>query len=223
MSKAEIAILCIAIFQGFCIFLGNFFTVFVFWIHRHKLKRGSILLINLAVTDLLVGLTQIAMVGTIAFPHITGVRKVSDRYTPDISTCFKAVFSTASVFFLAIISLERAFALMWPLRHRATSTSTYIYSVLLVWTAAITVGVSCLLVVLGILKYRFFMALSSVVIILCLITVSLSYLFRQKVREGSYVSGSKTAKCSRPEAVGYSLPQTLFQTISFAFLFLIDR
>ena len=47
--------------------------------------------------------------------------------------------------------------------------------------------------------------------------------FRQKVREGSYVSGSKTAKCSRPEAVGYSLPQTLFQTISFAFLFLIDR
>ena len=178
MSKAEIAILCIAIFQGFCIFLGNFFTVFVFWIHRHKLKRGSILLINLAVTDLLVGLTQIAMVGTIAFPHITGVRKViiSDEYTPDISTCFKAVFSTASVFFLALISLERAFALMWPLRHRATSTSTYIYSVLLVWTAAITVGVSCLLVVLGILKYRFFMAFSSVVIILCLITVSLSYL-----------------------------------------------
>ena len=101
MSKAEIAILCIAIFQGFCIFLGNLFTVFVFWIHRHKLKRGSILLINLAVTDLLVGLTQIAMVGTIAFPHITGVRKViiSDEYTPDISTCFKAVFSTASVFF----------------------------------------------------------------------------------------------------------------------------
>ena len=125
---------------------------------------------------MLVGLTQIAMVGAIAFPHITGVRKVSDGYTPDISTCFKAVFSTASVFFLALISLERAFALMWPLRHRATSTSTYIYGVLLVWTAAITVGVSCLLVVLGVLKYRFFMAFSSVVIILCLITVSLSYL-----------------------------------------------
>ena len=47
--------------------------------------------------------------------------------------------------------------------------------------------------------------------------------FRQKVREGSYVIGSKTAKCSRPEAVGYSLPQTLFQTINFAFLFLIVR
>ena len=176
MSKAEIAILCIAIFQGFCIFLGNFFTVFVFWMHRHKLKRTSFLLINLAVADLLVGLTQIAMVGAIAFPHVTSVLKVSNIYSPDISTCFQAAFSTASVFFLALISLERAFALMWPLRHRATSTSTYIYSVLLVWTAAITVGVSCLLVVLGILKYRFFMALSSVVIILCLITVSLSYL-----------------------------------------------
>ena len=45
--------------------------------------------------------------------------------------------------------------------------------------------------------------------------------FRQRVREGSYVSGSKTAKCSRPEAVGYSLPHTMFQTINFALL--IDR
>ena len=45
--------------------------------------------------------------------------------------------------------------------------------------------------------------------------------FRQKVREGSYVSGSKTAKCSRPEAVGYSLPHTMFQTINLALL--IDR
>ena len=45
--------------------------------------------------------------------------------------------------------------------------------------------------------------------------------FRQKVREGSYVSGSKTAKCSRPEAVGFSLPHTVFQTINLALL--IDR
>ena len=35
--------------------------------------------------------------------------------------------------------------------------------------------------------------------------------FRQKVREGSYVSGSKTAKCSRPEAASYSLPHTMFR------------
>lgn len=45
--------------------------------------------------------------------------------------------------------------------------------------------------------------------------------FRRRVWEGSYVSGSKTAKCSRPEAVGCNLPHTLFQTINFAFL--IDR
>ena len=45
--------------------------------------------------------------------------------------------------------------------------------------------------------------------------------FRQKVTEGSYVSGSKTAKCSRSEAVGYSFPHTLFQAINFALL--IDR
>jgi len=177
MSKApEIAVLGIAIFHGFCIFLGNFFTVFVFCIHRDKLKRTSFLLINLAAADMLVGLTEIAMVGAIGLPQMTGLRKIGNTDSPDISTVFQAAFSTASVLFLALISLERAFALMWPLRHRVTSTSTYIYSIILVWIAASTVGASCLLVVYGTLKYKFYMAFLSIVIIFCLMTVSLSYL-----------------------------------------------
>ena len=218
MSKGEIAILCIAIFQGLCIFLGNFFTVFVFWIHRHKLKRTSFLLINLAVTDLLVGLTQIAMVGAIAFPHITAVRKVRNIYSPDISTCFQAAFSTASVFFLALISLERAFALMRPLRHRVTSTNTYIYSIVLVWTGAITVGASCLLAVYGILKYRYYMALLSIVIILSLVMVSLSYLaIRTKLtQQGPAINTAHNRQDNERNA---KLSRTLFIVIGASVIF----
>ena len=129
MSKApEIAVLGVAIFHGFCIFLGNFFTVFVFCIHRDKLKRTSFLLINLAVADMLVGLTEIAMVGAIGLPQVTGLRKIGNTDSPDISTVFQAAFSTASVLFLALISLERAFALLWPLRHRVTPLTKMIIS-----------------------------------------------------------------------------------------------
>ena len=186
--------------------------------HRHKLKRTSFLLINLSVTDMLVGLTQIAMVGAIAFPRTTGVRKASNKYSPDISTCFQAVFSTASVFFLALISLERAFALMWPLRHRVTSTSTYIYSIVLVWTAAITVGASCLLAVYGILKYRYYMALLSIVIILSLVIVSLSYLaIRTKLtHQGPAINTTHNRQDNERNA---KLSRTLFIVIGASVIF----
>ena len=49
--------------------LGNTFTVVVFWKNRNKLKRTSFLLINLAVADLLVGLSQMITTGGIYIPH----------------------------------------------------------------------------------------------------------------------------------------------------------
>ena len=49
--------------------------------------RTSFLLINLAVADMLVGLTEIAI----------GLRKIGNTDSPDISTVFQAAFSTASV------------------------------------------------------------------------------------------------------------------------------
>ena len=67
-----------SIFQGLCIFTGNFITMIVFWIHRYKLKRTSFLLINLAVADLLAGLTQAAIAAK-AHPQ---------TISADILTCF---------------------------------------------------------------------------------------------------------------------------------------
>ena len=55
--------------ESLVIFLGNTFTVVVFWKNRDKLKRTSFLLINLAVADLLVGLSQMITTGGIYIPH----------------------------------------------------------------------------------------------------------------------------------------------------------
>ena len=113
-----IAVLSFKIFESLIVFHHLRF----FWIHRSKLKQTSFLLINLAVADLLVGLTEIAVIGTLYLPRHTGLGKVSRQRTQGtISTSFQAALSGVSMFFLVLISLERAFALIWPLRHRVTS------------------------------------------------------------------------------------------------------
>ena len=124
MSDATtIAILIILLVLSGFIIIANTFTVFVFWIHRIKLKRTFLLVINLIVADLLVGIAQTVLLGLI----------ISKSDYVWISTSFLAVVSGSSVFFLELISLERAFALIWPLRHRVTSIKVYIYSVVIDW------------------------------------------------------------------------------------------
>ena len=70
-DKSVVVIYCIILLESLIIFLGNTFTVFVFWKNRNKLKRTSFLLINLAVADLLVGLSQMITTGGIYIPGYT--------------------------------------------------------------------------------------------------------------------------------------------------------
>ena len=57
-----------------------------------------------------------------------------------------------SVYRLAVILLDRAYALIWPLLHRVASTQGYIYSVAFVWLAGILTGTMSLLAIYGILN-----------------------------------------------------------------------
>ena len=168
----------VSIFQGLCIFTGNFITMVVFWIHRYKLRRTSFLLINLAVADLLAGLTQAAI----------AAKGHPQTISADILTCFQAAFLAASVLFLVFISLERAYALIYPLRHRVTSTTAYIKTIIIVWLIAITWGASCLLVVFEIFELKFYIGAFSVSVLFGLVTICLCYVAIQaKLRQESTV------------------------------------
>lgn len=57
-SVAAVVICSIISLECVFILIGNIFTIYVFSTHRKRLKRTSSLLINLAVVDLLVGLTE---------------------------------------------------------------------------------------------------------------------------------------------------------------------
>jgi hypothetical protein len=124
--------------------MGNAFTIFVFWTQRFHLTRTCFLLIKLAVADFLVGVTEPIVLGTEKIRKMTAVRgQINSIKSP--SSTFQVLGSSASVFFLAIISLERVFAVLCPLRHRVISHRAYIYSIITGWAAGVCMaGISLL-------------------------------------------------------------------------------
>ena len=180
-DTATTAALCLLGLLSVFVFVSNTFTMFVFWIHRKKLTRTSFLVINLAVADLFVGLKEIIEVaGGWTLAGQTDSKKTIQEVNESVPPSFQILFSFASVFFLVLISLERVFALLWPLRHRATSTKVYIYSVVIAWLAGIAMGVSSFIALLGIYEFTYFGVVAAVLIGFLLITICLSYLSIRK-------------------------------------------
>ena len=128
LTSTAIAFIAITL-EATVIIIGNSFTIFVFWT----------LLINLAVADLLVGISA---------PIFLATKKIPSEMTPiprNPSIAFQLLASSTSVFFLALISLKRAFAVLWPIRHRATNTRAYIYSIAIVWAIGLCMFGLCML------------------------------------------------------------------------------
>ncbi|XP_022796301.1 follicle-stimulating hormone receptor-like [Stylophora pistillata] len=181
-DTSDIVILCIICIESLVIFIGNTFTIFVFWNNRKKLKRTAFLLINLAIADLLVGLIQMITMGgyTIILRQIqTNSTRESVKSRKWILAAQQVLSPFASILFLVLISLERAYALIWPLHHRVASMRGYIYSAIFTWLAAIALqtlylfGVYCnvldlkhLMIALSCIE-----ALSLILICVCYMTI----------------------------------------------------
>ena len=165
-----------AILESLFIIAGNVFTIFVFWKNRNRLKRTSFLLINLAVADLLAGFAAVLSLGAFTIPGHFKERNFKAAHNINILTAFQVTFSFASVFLLAFISLERAYALIWPLRHRVASTRGYIYGGAFAWITAISAGAVTLLAVYDILDFAYWIFAFGCVMILCVVTICVSYL-----------------------------------------------
>ena len=173
-NTAIIVILFAAILESLIIIVGNVFTIFVFWKYRNKLKRTSFLLINLAVADLLVGLTETIAQGAFNVPwHFEG--RTNSVQNKSNATAFQITFGFASVLFLTLISLERAYALIWPLHHRVASSKGYIYSATFAWVAAIFAGALTLLAPHD-MDFGDWMLILGCVVAFCLFTICVSYL-----------------------------------------------
>ncbi len=184
-NTAAIVIIFAAVVVSLIIIVGNLFTIFVFWKHRNRLKRTSFLLINLAVADLLVGFAEQIALGTFHIPRHLEDPSINSTRNANIFAPLQTTFTYASVFFLVLISLERAYALIWPLRHRVASRKGYIYSITFAWVAGMFVGTFTLLGVRKILDFVHIAVALGCIMVLCLITVCVSYLaIRTRLNRG---------------------------------------
>ena len=136
------AIIFTAIFtvETLVIIIGNTLTIFVFWTHRFHLKEAYYLLINLAVADLLVGVTESKVLGSEKISNLITQAERKEGSGVNPTKAFQVLGFTSSVFFLVLIALERVFALLWPLRHRVTTKRSYVYSIVIVWAAGFSMA-----------------------------------------------------------------------------------
>ena len=117
---------------------GNFITVYIFWSIRKRLKRTSYLLINLAVADILVG----TAVTFWLWDFIAAM--MGKHLSYDVGKTliiFDVIGIITSLLSLALISLERMFAILWPFQHRMLRQWHYLVSIGSVWVLAFLNGI----------------------------------------------------------------------------------
>ena len=86
------------------IVIGNTFTIFVFWNQRSRIKRTYFLLINLAIADLLVGITELIVLGAFKFEVTLESDGLLMQRQSNPSIAFQLLFPCTSVYFLALVS-----------------------------------------------------------------------------------------------------------------------
>ena len=153
--------------EGILILLGSAVTIAVFRRRRFALKRASYLLINLAIADLLVGLTvALYGFGWIYCDEFPSYFYVTNGY-------FLSLSMTASINSLVVIAIERAFAIVKPFKHRTAPTRCYSYAICYAWVLAAVVSVASSLFMRGFLFVKFII---SFIYIVSLMAIILSYL-----------------------------------------------
>ena len=106
---------------------GNILIIWIFLYLRRR-KRSTFLLIGLGVADLLVGgLTIPLFIAAFESASLTAWR---------VFNLVDVFISTSSIYALAVISVERMFAIGWPLRHRTANFRVYICAISIPWIIA---------------------------------------------------------------------------------------
>lgn len=120
----------------FAIF-GNGLVVGSFIRHRYLRTFTNYFVVSLAVADMSVGLISIPMWMMVLLGSI------SDPMFFTVYTSLDIFAGTTSIFHLMFISLERVYAIVFPVRHRNINSAVYYVSLVFVWLwPAIMSGVS---------------------------------------------------------------------------------
>ena len=145
-------------------------TIAVF--SRKKLRRRStsFLLIGLTVADLLIGTLVLPLFITVTLTHPSALEVRIASYYVDIIT------GLASIFTIAVISLERMCAVCFPFRHQMLSRCNYIVAVCVPWILVIS-GLIMVKVIVKDHRFTSVFFISSLVLPLVIISTSYSVIW----------------------------------------------
>ena len=115
------------------IVVTNAFAIFIFTQRRFKRKRSQYLLINLAVTDFLVG--------AIALPIYIKISSHCETSLHETYLTADIIAGMASVSTVTLISLERLLVVGWPWRNRLLTRRHYFLAVTSTWLYGILIRV----------------------------------------------------------------------------------
>ncbi|CAH3168321.1 unnamed protein product [Porites lobata] len=156
---------------GLVIIFGNATSIVIFWRRRFFLQRSAILLMNLTAADLLVGFVIIFTIMEDILPSYF----ISREIYSEMNVGFDAFALLSSILFLAAISVERAHAVLRPVRHLFIPTRYYFSGVLTVWFMAGFLSAINLLPLHAILSKQITITVISTSIGLALLIIFISY------------------------------------------------
>ena len=207
MLNVEKLLSWVIIVESSLVCIGNVVTVLVFWKQRVFLKRSYYLLLNLAFADSLVGATEL----------IHTAKAVHERaFSGSPLGILGVLFWSVSLLSLVVISLERAYAVLWPLRHRVASARNYIISIVMVWIGAVCLTMTplTLLHLAGKDARLPSYLLANTVILMSLCLIMVAYLaIRKRVRSTNHTFEAHYRKSFKQNV---NLSRTLFLAVGLS-------
>ena len=234
-SSTAITLIVIYALETILILIGNSFTIFVFWTQKLHHKRTFLLLINLAIADLLVGIAETIILSTGKASEMTHYVRKEDRTRNNNSSALQLLppskrtinnplsalhllASSTSVYFLALIALERVYAILWPLRHRVANTRLYIYGIVIVWVVGLCMaGPSLLTLYSTKVDRRYVTVYIHLCLFVALLVICGSYIkIRNRLRS---TSGEIASHSNRSTEHNLRLSRTMFIVIAASLVF----
>ena len=114
---------------GVVTLFGNILTIAAFMRKNFQRKRVHYILMNLAITDLTVAAVPIPLT-------LLRLLKGSSMNLQTVLYLFDVLSGLTSMYSIAFVSVERLYAVCWPLRHRILKAWHYTVAILTTWLIA---------------------------------------------------------------------------------------
>ena len=156
------------------VFLLNAFTLAIYTRNRHLRKRSAFLIINLTVTDLLVG-TVVGLSPILEPDNLERDLELKQAFSWQsfVYLTLYQLFLVASLANISLISLERLHATLFPFRHCLIGKRVYLTTICCSWLFSLTL--SCVFSLLDLRASPAFPYVFSSYIFLSLLILTVSY------------------------------------------------